>query len=212
MNRPVLVIGAGGQARVLVDALTLSGVEVVGLLDVDEAKQGSGVLGIKVIGGDDAVEEYAPNKVFLVNGIGSVKSMAQRRKVYERYKSRGYGFASVVHPSAVIARDIVLGEGTQILAGAVVQAGCVIGENVIINTRASVDHDCRIGPHVQIAPGATLSGKVEIGEGTHVGTGAVVIQGIAIGKNCVVGAGAVVISDVPDGKTVLGVPARIKES
>lgn len=208
MSIPVIVLGAGGHARVLIDALQRAGIEISGATDVDSGLVGKSLLGVTVIGGDDAVEKYAPESIRLVNGLGSVRIDSARRRLFERFKGKGYQFAPVIHPSAVIAPDVVVSEGAQVMAGAVVQTGTRIGKNAIINTRAAVDHDCRIGEHAHIAPGATLSGEVEVGNGAHIGTGASIIQGIRLGRDCLVAAGAVVIGDVRDGAKVAGVPAK----
>lgn len=208
MTAPVIVLGAGGHGKVLVDALQLAGATILGLTDARPDLHGSAVLGAPVLGGDEVIARHGTNDVLLVNGIGTTRAEAARRLQYERFSRQGYRFATVVHPSAIVARDVVLEEGAQVLAGAVVQTGSRIGCNAIVNTRASVDHDCIVGAHAHVAPGATLSGAVVVGEGAHVGTGAAVIQGIRLGRGSVVAAGATVIRDVPDGARVAGVPAR----
>mgnify|MGYP006300049429 FL=1 len=161
-----------------------------------------------VIGDDRQIFKYAPDTVCLVNGIGSTSSTSLRRLVFEKFKSAGYRFATVVHSNAVVSQHTQLDEGVQIMAGAVIQAGVCIGINAIVNTRSSVDHDCIIGAHVHVAPGATLSGGVVIEDGVHIGTGSTVIQGICIGKESTVGAGAVVISHVNSNRKVVGIPAK----
>lgn len=192
----------------LTDALRLQSVELLGVTDADIGKRGQLMFDVLVIGGDEEVMKYPAETIHLVNGVGSVRVNPRRRQLFEHFKSKGYRFASVVHPSAIIATDVVLSEGAQIMAGAVIQAGCHVGMNTVINTGSVVDHDCHLGDHVHISPGATLSGGVRVGENAHVGTGATVIQGIQIGRNSLVAAGAVVIRDVPDGATVAGVPAK----
>jgi UDP-perosamine 4-acetyltransferase len=166
------------------------------------------LLGIAQLGDDSAVFLESPNQVRLVNGVGSIDSTVSRRTVYEKFRERQYVFDTVIHPSAVIAPEVQIEDGVQVMAGAVVQPGSRVGANAIINTGARVDHDCSIDAHAHVAPGATLSGHVHIGEGAHVGTGASIIQGINVGVAAMVGAGAVVVSDVPAGVTVVGVPAR----
>lgn len=206
MSLPLIILGAGGHAKVLIDALGTAA--IIGLTDRDPAKAGLRVLGVPVIGTDDALVQYAAGTVELVNGLGTVRAGSQRQALFTRYQSKGYRFATVVHRAAVIAREVVLGEGAQVMAGAILQPGCEIGENTLINTRAAVDHDCRIGRHVHIAPAAILSGGVEVEDLAHIGAGATVIQGIRIGAGSTVGAGAVVVRDVRAGVTVLGVPAK----
>ena len=208
MTLPVIVIGAGGHAKVLIDALLTSNVTIVGIADADLGRRREALLGVKIMGNDDEVLRHAPQSVQLVNGLGSVDTTAARKALYNRFRSAGYHFASVIHPSAVVSSHANLAEGVQVMAGAVIQAGTRIGENSIVNTRASVDHDCIIGAHVHIAPGATLSGSVELGDAVHVGTGATIIQGVRVGRGSTVAAGAAVISDVPDKSKVTGVPAK----
>ncbi|MBU5615222.1 acetyltransferase [Geomonas azotofigens] len=209
MSAPVLILGAGGHAKVLVEALLADGALMAGVVDADPGRLGQSVLGVPVIGDDRVVEDFPCDTVRLVNGIGSVGLPNLRTSIFERFSECGYRFATVVHPSAVVASDVELGEGVQVMAGVVLQPSCRIGRNAIINTRASVDHDCTIGDHTHIAPGVTVSGGVTIGSGCHVGTGATLIQGVRVGDGSVIGAGAVVTKDVAAGVTVVGVPAKV---
>lgn len=206
-EKPVVLLGAGGHAKVLLDILLEQNIEVLGIAEKAGTDLPSDVYGVPVIGNDSDVQQYPPDKVELVNGIGSIGSTALRQKVYEKFKSQGYRFRQVIHPQAIISRRARLGEGVQVMSGAVVNIGTRIRENSIINTNASVDHDCLIGAHVHIAPGVTLSGGVTVGDGSHIGTGVSVVQGIEIGANVIVGAGAVVINNIAAGKTVCGIPA-----
>ena len=208
MSLPVIILGAGGHSKVLIDTLQVSSAVIVGIVDADFALLGAKILGVHVLGGDEVVNEFSISEIHLVNGLGSVGLQSKRQKLFEKFKSAGYKFATIIHPSVAVSSDVVLGEGVQVMAGAVIQPGCQIGINNIINTRVSVDHDCVIGDHVHIAPGATLSGGVTIGAYSHIGTGATIIQGISIGSGCLIAAGAVVTKDVADGARVCGVPAR----
>lgn len=208
MTSPIIVLGSGGHAKVVLDVLRLLGREIVGLTTEDHALIGREAFGCRVLGSDAALAAYAPEQIRLVNAIGSVHAMEARKSLFEKMKARGFAFAQVIHPSAVIAGDAVIGEGAQVMAGAVIQPGARIGDNTIVNTRASVDHDCSIGAHVHIAPGCTLSGNVRVADDSHIGAGATIIQGRQIGAHCLVAAGAVVIHDVADNERVAGVPAR----
>lgn len=207
-QHPVIVLGAGGHAKVLIDMLRLRGHEILGIADADAGKLCATHAGCQIIGGDDAVLQHDPGRVRLVNGVGSTGQPQARRRLFDEFRQRGYVFESVTHPSAVIASDTVLEEGAQVMAGAVIQPGSRIGANAIVNTAASVDHDCTIGAHVHLAPGVILSGNVHVGDGTHIGTGACVIQGVTIGEGCVIGAGAAVLADIPAGTRAAGIPAR----
>jgi sugar O-acyltransferase (sialic acid O-acetyltransferase NeuD family) len=206
---PIIIIGAGGHAKVLMDTLLDQDKDIIGIVDKEASKLGKDLLGIRVIGTDDIVFKYQAEKISLVNGIGSVQQTSLRKNINDQFKQKGYSFANVIHSSAIIAKDVKLGEGVQVMAGVVIQTGSTIGMNTIINTKASIDHDCKIGAHVHIAPGVTISGSVEIGDGAHIGTGAVLIQGIKIGRNSLIGAGSVVIRNVMPETTIIGVPGVV---
>lgn len=207
LDRPLIVIGGGDHAQVLIDLIGLLDLETLFITDHDLSRHDTIVYGLTVRGDDNEVLKYDPQQVLLVNAVGSVAKPMARQNVFTRFKGHGYQFASLIHPSAVISSSAQLGEGVQIMASAVVQANAVVGNNTLINTKASIDHDCVLGEHIHVAPGVTLSGKVTIGDTTHLGTGATVIQGIRIGREVLVAAGAVVVRNVPDESMVMGVPA-----
>jgi sugar O-acyltransferase (sialic acid O-acetyltransferase NeuD family) len=203
-------IGAGGHAKVLLETLQARGdVQVVGLLDSDPELQGTEVLGVRVLGGDDLLERLHRDGVrhaFL--GVGGTGDNSARRRLFELAKKTGFQLLSVVHPSAVVSPSASLGEGTCVCPGAIVAAGARLGCNVIVNTGAVVEHDCELGDHVHVASGAVLAGGVVVGDGAHIGAGASVRQGVRIGSEALVALGAAVVKDVPNGTVVAGVPAR----
>lgn len=209
MSLPLFILGGGGHAKVLIEALLAGCVKIAGIVDPDPSLAGRSLLGVMVLGGDDVVLRHAPDEIRLVNGLGSIALPKERKDLFERYAALGFSFATVVHPSAVVASDVELAEGVQVMAGAVIQPGSRLGRNAIVNTRSSVDHDCRIGDHVHLAPGVTLSGAVTVGDAAHIGTGATVIQGVTIGGGALIAAGAVVIKDIPAGAVAVGVPALV---
>ena len=211
MTRPKAIgLGAGGHAKVVIDALRLSGaVEIVGLLDARQDLAGTKVEGVTILGGDELLEQLRRDGVTHVfMAVGGAADQAPRKRVFERALQAGYEFASIIHPAAVIARSAVLGRGVAVLAQAVVNPAARLGDNVIVNTGAIVEHDCVIGSHAHVATGARLGGAVEVGEAAHLGIGCSVRQSIRIGAGAIVGAGAVVIQDVPERTVVSGVPAR----
>ena len=207
---PVIGIGAGGHAKVIIDILRLNGeFELKGLIDSDPTRTGEQVLGVTVLGGDDKLESLHQKGVkHAFIGVASLSQTENNKRIFERVRDLGFDIVRAIHPSAVVAGDVPIGAGTRIFGGAVINPGVTLGQNVVINTGAIVDHDCTIGDHAQIAPGAKLAGAVTVGEGSVVGIGATVIQQINIGKYCFVAAGAVVIRNVPDHTMVAGVPAR----
>jgi len=200
----VIVIGGGGHAKVVCDALHQMGQNILGYV-APEPNEG---MPIAYLGDDHVLTGYPINEVVLANGIGSINAGGRRAILFDRLKAKGFAFITLIHPSAVVAADVRLGEGCQIMAGSVLQPGVKCAENVIINTRAGVDHDCVIGEHTHISVGATLSGSIHIGSRCFIGAGSTLIQGVSIGDDCLIAAGAVVVSNISDSEKVAGVPAR----
>lgn len=217
-----MILGAGGHAKVVLDAIHLSGarprpgaraIDVVGLLDSDPALRGSRLMGIPVIGGDEMLPDLLRAGVrHAFVAVGAVGDNSRRQSLAERLWALGFHLLTVVHPGAWVSPHADLGEGTCVLAGAIINAGARVGRNAIVNTGAVVEHDCRVADHAHIAPGARLAAGVEVGAAAHVGLGACVLQGRRVGAAAVVGAGAVVTRDVPAGATAVGVPARWDDS
>jgi len=205
----VIGIGAGGHAKVLLDILRLMNeYRVVGLLD--PGCVGTSVGDVPVLGGDELLPRlHAEGTVAAFIGVGGVGDNALRSKLFEKVQAAGFTFINVIHPAAILAQGVQLGQGVAIMAGVIVNPDTRIGDNVIINTGAIVEHDCEIAGHAHISPGAVLCGGVRVGIGAHIGAGATVRQYVTVGERALVGAGAVVVKDVPPGVVVLGVPARI---
>lgn len=201
----VLVVGAGGHARVCVEALRETGWRPVGAVD-REGSAATEVLGVPVLGRDVDAARLADDA-----GVGAVcvaiGDNGDRRRWSGRLEELGLRAVTVVAASAVVSPSATVAEGVQLLPGAVVNAAAVIGRGTIVNTNATVDHDCVVGDFTHIAPGAVIGGDVAIGDDVLVGIGARVVPATRIGDGAVVGAGAVVVADVPAGATVVGVPA-----
>lgn len=207
---PVIVIGAGGHARVVADALLCAGVEVLGFTDANPSMWGRKHFGLPVLGDDNILASHDAGSVRLANGLGMVDAQGSvlRRRAQEALTASGWTFVSVIHPSATVSPRALLAEGVQVLAGALVQPGASITAGAIVNTRAVVEHDACVGNWSHVAPGAVVCGDVQIGAHTHIGAGATVRQGLRIGDRCLVGAGAAVVSDLTTSTIAIGVPAR----
>lgn len=202
---PLVLLGAGGHAKVLLSIARLCGQTILGVCDPVLSKQGvTDWRGIKVLGDDRALDQLDPSSVALINGIGQLAGRNYRRELHQNLANKGYHFATLIHPTAYLDVSVKLGCGVQIMAGVVIQTDTVIGDGTIINSQALVEHDCFISRYVHIAPGATMCGEVNVHEGAFVGSGAVVIQGISIGENAVVGAGATLTSDIAAGDIAVG--------
>jgi sugar O-acyltransferase (sialic acid O-acetyltransferase NeuD family) len=203
----VLIIGAGGHARVIADALLCrtelgEKYEIVGFLDDNTDLRNKGYLGVRILGNISEASEFDHEAVVI--GIGD---NAARKKLYLKFKEMDKKIITVIHPQAVIGTDVEIADGTVIFANVVVNSGARIGSNVILNTACTVGHDVVLCSHTQIGPGVNLGGGVQVGEGAFIGIGSSVNQQMKIGDWSVVGAGAAVVHDIPANITVVGVPA-----
>jgi sugar O-acyltransferase (sialic acid O-acetyltransferase NeuD family) len=205
----ILIVGAGGHGQVVADifrARRTAGVasDEVAFLDDDRACRGCSFIGSPVLGPVNRYGEIQHDAVIV--GIGDNRT---RARIFLRFLDAGEQMAIGAHPRSTVARDVTLGPGSVLCAGAVINTGTTIGQNVIINTGATVDHHSVIGAHVHVAPGVHMGGAVHVDEGALVGIGAIVLPGVRIGAWSTVGAGSVVTTDVPSHATVVGVPARV---
>lgn len=207
LPRRLFLLGAGGHASVVLDMLLTLGLEVEGVVDRD-LNAGDMWEGIPVLGGDESLMAIPPDGCRLVNGLGANPDVRARNSLFARFHGEGFAFESLVHPAAVVGRNVRMGEGCQVMAGAVLQGGVSLGANTVVNTRASVDHHSEVGEGAFLSPGAVLCGGVRVRDGAFIGAGAVLLPGVHVGEMAVVGAGAVVVSPVPDRTTVVGNPAR----
>jgi UDP-N-acetylbacillosamine N-acetyltransferase len=204
----VSIYGAGGHAKVVAEILRLNEHHVVGFIDgVNANRKHTDFYGSQVLGGDEVLEELLSSGVrHVVVGFGDNRL---RVKTADRLVEMGFCLLTAVHPNAVCAADVTIGDGTVVASGAVVGPSSVIGRNAIINTQASLDHDCVVRDGSHVGPGAIVTGVVEVGECAWVGAGAVIADHRKIGPDAIVGAGAVVVKDVPGAVVVMGLPARV---
>ena len=203
--KKLIIIGAGGHGKVLCDIAekTEKYSEIAFLDDSAEGER----LGYPIIGKTADFVKHINDTEFIV-GIGSTVA---RERIMRMLSDSGACIATLVHPSAVIGKDVEIGEGSVIVAGAVINPSAKIGRGCIINTHASVDHDCIVGDLAHIAPDATVAGESRIGERTWVGAGATVSNGITVTSDCLLGAGAVVVNSITTPGTYIGVPAKKRE-
>lgn len=201
----VFVYGASGHAKVVIDIIEKQGLhEVAFLVDDDQALKGSNFFGYDVIGGKAELLalENVPRLAFVAIGNNQIRS-----RVANWLSVNNFDLISAIHPKSIVGRNVSIGAGSVIMAGAVINSDTRIGQNVIVNTCASVDHDCQIADGVHLAPGSTLCGSAKVGDGSFICAGATVAPNLSIGKRVTVGAGATVIKNIEDDLTVVGVPA-----
>lgn len=191
--KKLVVLGTGGHCKSVLDTLRASGgyddIVLIGESDnVDRI-----ICGYKVVGTDNDLSQLMEKGYkYAFIAVGSIKSTALRRKIWEKVKKAGYNLVNVIDNSSVIATDVVLGEGIFIGKKAVINMGASIGNMAIINTGAIVEHDCTVGEFSHISVGAVLCGAVNVGADCFVGANATIIQGCCIQDGNIIGAGDIV--------------------
>lgn len=208
MSLPVVIVGAGGHGRGTLEILRarraagLSSPEVLGF--VDDHRGQTPIDGLPLLGDGDWLTEHAGE----VSAILAIASAEAKIKLAACFDAAGLGWATAVHPSAII------GGRTEIEAGAIIGAGVVIaydtrvGRHTTINLNATVGHDCVIGAFSTVAPGVNITGNVVLEEGVEIQTNATIVPGLRLGRGSRVGPGSVVLKDVGEGEFFFGNPAR----
>lgn len=210
MREDVFVFGAGGHAKVVLDVIEKQGLyRTVGLFDDNASLQGTEFYGYQVIGGREKLlaDNRSPTLRRCIVAIGDNRA---RLELAEWMSRNGFELVTAVHCSSQVARGVILGGNTVIMAGTVINSDTTIRDSVIINTAATVDHDCLIHSGVHIAPGCHLCGGVTVGKESFLGAGTIIIPGITVGAHAVIGAGSVVVNDVPDHAVAKGVPCTVQ--
>lgn len=207
-GQPVLLVGAGGHCRAVMEALEAEGrYSIQGLVDLG-LTEGMEMFGYRVLGGDEVLEAWRGRAVQVLITVGQLKNAATRRRLREKTLALGFELATVVSPKASVSARATLGPGTVVLPGAVVNAGARIGSNVILNSQSLVEHDAVIGDDTHIATGAVVNGDCRVGDRCLIGSGAVVLQGMSIASDCVVGALSLIRKNLEKPGIYAGNPLR----
>ena len=208
MSRNVIIIGAGGHAKVIADIILKNNDNLLGFLD-DNKHKGEVILGYPVLGKIDDIYSFTDtdtdteiNSAEFIIGIGD---NAVRETISHKYNITWH---IAVHPSASIGIDVTIGEGTAVMANAAINVSAEIGKHCIVNTGAVIEHDNIISDYVHVSPGVSVGGTVVVGKRTHVGIGAGVKNNVNIAPDCVIGAGAAVVKDIAESGVYAGIPAR----
>lgn len=197
MTKPIIIVGAGENGRVIQSALTGQR-DVSGFLD-------DFLTGPQILGKLSTATKYIKTHEFFV----AIGNNINRRKTFNRLQKLKVKFINVLHPLSHV--DQLARFGTNVFVGAMsfVNTGSIIGDAVFINNGCIVEHDNVIESYVHLAPGAITGGGVKIGAGSFIGLGARVNDHLTVGHDTIVGSGTVVIDDLPSNVTAVGVPAKI---
>ena len=205
----ILVFGASGHSKVVIDLIEKeSKYKIFGLIDI-EKNFGKDGLGYKVIGNDNDLTKIITRN-YIKGGVLAIGDNWKRSQLREKILKDipNFKFYSCIHPEAYIAKDVEIGDGTVIMAGAIINSSSRISNHCILNTNSSLDHDSYMGDFSSLGPNSTTGGNVRIGSFSAISLGANVLNDIEIGAHSIVGAGSLILNNVSDFSIVYGVPAK----
>ncbi len=204
----LIIVGAGGCGReVLQWAMDVNKVSeawrIKGFLDDSpEALDGKnckcGILGSAK---DYQIQE---DDVF----VCAIGSSEKRRKTEDELRRRGARFITLIHPTAIVADNAEIGEGSILYPYSVISANAKIGISNIINMHSVIGHDSVLGDYCTISPHCDVTGRCTIGDNVFMGVGAKIIPSTKVGNDAFICAGSVVMTKIRDGARVMGCPAR----
>jgi sugar O-acyltransferase (sialic acid O-acetyltransferase NeuD family) len=211
MSKKLLLFPYGGNAREsLLSVFAVNEIQeewnIVGFIDDDPSQYGKDCCGIKVIGGRDMLKEIPD--AFVLAVPGSPTSYLRRKDIIGSLQLDQSRFASIIHPSAVLAPDAVIGHNTIVMPNVIISCGVRIGSHCILLPNSVVSHDSVVGDYCCIGSNVSISGSVTIGSECYIGSGVKVRESVRIGNRSLVGLGSNVISDIEESIVVVGNPAK----
>lgn len=207
IKQKVIFIGAGGFAKSALDSLDKEKYELCGFIDSFKPV-GTFHLGFPILSSSIKDWEQKYDYQYFIS-IGDNKNRSIK---YSELLSLECKIMSIIDPTALVAKNVLLGEGLFVGKMAIINSGTSIGNNVVINTKALLEHGYTIGDHINISTNTTLNGDVVIRSYAFVGSSAVINGQLSVGEHSVVGSGSVVIRSVEPYTVVAGVPAKFIKS
>lgn len=207
--RNIVIIGASGHGGMILDCIEKEGrFRVMGFLDSFK-KKGTKRNGYEILGTEKDLP-FLIDKFNLYGVIIAIGNNWTRKRVAEKIKfiAPDLKFVTSIHPSCIIGKDVKIGQGTVIMAGAIINANSRLGNFCIVNTNASLGHDGNMLNFSSIASGVCTGGNLLLGRFSAISLGANVIENIIIGEQSVIGAGSLVVENVKGYLVVYGSPAR----
>jgi sugar O-acyltransferase (sialic acid O-acetyltransferase NeuD family) len=208
-KKPVIILGAGGHAKVIMDILSQKKIKILGMAALHNSKKAN--YDFKTFSDEEVIANFDSEEINLVNGLGSLPNDNKRYELSKKYLDFGFKFINIIHTSSIISKNTKILDGAQIMAGVIIGPGCKIGEGTIVNSQSSIDHDCEIENYSHICPGVVCSGNVRIGSFVHISTGVSIINNINIGDNSIIYPGVTLVKDVPKNSIVRSSVTNIRK-
>ena len=203
MEKEIIIIGSSGHAKTIIDIIEKENkYKIIGLID-DYRKIGEKTFGYNILGGLENINKFSNIRKAII----AVGDNFSRKKIKQRIEHK-FNFIQAIHPSSTIGKNVKIGDGTAIMAGAIINPSTAIGKHCVVNTNSSLDHDCFMDDYASLAPNVTTGGNVIIGKNSSICLGANIINDITIGQNTIIGAGSCVLKNISDNIIAYGIPCK----
>jgi len=170
MKKEILLVGGGGHCKSVIDVIEQeNNYTIAGIIDKKELL-GQEVLGYKIIGCDDDLEQLFQTYKYALVTVGQVQSNTLRVKLLNHLKQIGYSLPTIISPLAYVSKHAKIAEGTVVMHHALVNSTVTIGQNCIINSKALIEHDAKIGEHCHISTATVINGGVVVKSNSFVGS------------------------------------------
>lgn len=203
--KKIFIVGAGGHAGAVLDALLSSDSQYDQIIFIGEAASRDICKNFEIRRGLNEVNIHEQGDYFVAVGDNSTR-MRINKEVEKSLPN--LDLITIIHKTAYASPKARIFPGVFLGGKSHVGPYTQIGKCALINTGALVDHDCLIGDYSSVAPAACLGGGVSLGNASIVGLGASVSHNVKVGANSMVAGGAFLNINVADNQVFMGVPAK----
>ncbi|MGJ7919527.1 acetyltransferase [Neobacillus sp. LXY-4] len=204
--KKVIIVGAGGLGRMIYSWLpdfSDEDLEPIGFIsDRLDLLEGYNY-DIPIL---STIKEYQPQDDHVL--VMAIANPIDKLEIAKDLEDRGASFKSLIHPTALVGKNVEIGKGSVVCPRAILTCDIKIGDYVLLNLGVTIGHDVQIGDGCTINSHSDVTGSAKLSTGVFLGSHAVVMPGVKVKDFAKIGAGSVVIKQVSSATTVFGIPAK----
>ncbi|MEL7565484.1 MAG: NeuD/PglB/VioB family sugar acetyltransferase [Dehalobacterium sp.] len=206
----IVIYGSGGMAKELVRLIEdINEVnptwQIKGYIDDINGANQEVINGYQILGTKEVLKELDRDTYIVL----AIADPSAKEKIYQSIAAYNFDFATLIHPTAKIAKNATIGEGSIIGIDCIISVNVIIGRHVFLNMRCVVGHDAVIQDYASCLVNCIIAGNVEINEGAFLGSNCVIMEKKKIGRKAKISMGSVVNFDVADGAVVMSRPSKM---
>jgi UDP-3-O-[3-hydroxymyristoyl] glucosamine N-acyltransferase len=117
----------------------------------------------------DSLQNHTSDQIFVQNAYQSVLIL-----IHYWLEASKADFTTLIHPTAIIGKNVLLAEKIQIGAYAVIGDEVTLGEYTVIGAFCSIGKSSQVGKHCQLFPHVTLYEETILGDNVSIHSGSVI--------------------------------------